>query len=83
MRLNSTANSIDVAIDSSLVVSGHVDGGLRFWDIRTGQRSAEIERMLQSALIPLGIAWTRPHLLALIVFHNPSQLTLKRSMMVL
>ena len=41
--LTSTANSIDVADDSYTVVSGHTDGGLRFWDIRTGQRSGEIE----------------------------------------
>jgi autophagy-related protein 16 len=44
LHLNSTANSIDVGIDSYTVVSGHIDGGLRFWDIRTGQRNAEIER---------------------------------------
>jgi autophagy-related protein 16 len=44
LQLISTANSVDVGIDSYTVVSGHVDGGLRFWDIRTGQRSAEIER---------------------------------------
>ena len=43
ISLNSTANSIDVADDSYTVVSGHVDGGLRLWDIRTAQKSAEIE----------------------------------------
>jgi WD40 repeat protein len=44
MRLHSTANSVDVGVDSYTVVSGHTDGGLQFWDIRTGQKSAEIER---------------------------------------
>lgn len=48
--LNSTANSIDVADDSYTVVSGHTDGGLRFWDVRTGQRSAEIENVHGSAI---------------------------------
>jgi WD40 repeat protein len=43
ISLNSTANSIDVADDSYTVVSGHVDGGLRLWDIRTAQKSAEIK----------------------------------------
>lgn len=43
IHLNSTANSIDVAFDSSTVVSGHADGGLRLWDIQTGQKKLEIE----------------------------------------
>lgn len=43
IRLNSTANAIDVGFDSYTVVTGHVDGGIGLWDIRTGQRTAEIE----------------------------------------
>lgn len=43
IRFNSTANSIDVIDDSCTIVSGHVDGGFRLWDTRTGQKSAEIE----------------------------------------
>ncbi|OEU20738.1 WD40 repeat-like protein [Fragilariopsis cylindrus CCMP1102] len=50
ISLNSTANSIDVADDSYTVVSGHVDGGLRLWDIRTAQKSAEIENVHESAI---------------------------------
>ena len=41
-RHSSTAHCVDVSSDSSTAVSGHLDGGLRFWDIRTGDRTAEI-----------------------------------------
>ena len=44
--LTSSANSIDISENSYTMVSGHTDGGLRFWDIRTGQRNAEIKSML-------------------------------------
>ena len=40
--LNSTANSIDMANNSNTLVSGHTNGSLRFWDIITGAKSAEI-----------------------------------------
>lgn len=41
-RHSSTANCIDVGIDSSIAVTGHLDGGIRFWDVRTGDRTADI-----------------------------------------
>jgi autophagy-related protein 16 len=41
--LNSTANSVDVANDTYTLVSGHTNASLRFWDIRTGEKNAEIE----------------------------------------
>ena len=41
--LDSTANSVDVASDSYTLVSGHTNGSLRFWDIRTGEKNAEIQ----------------------------------------
>jgi len=48
--LNSTANSIDVANDSYTLVSGHTNGSLQFWDVRTGERNAEIENAHRSAI---------------------------------
>jgi len=50
ISFNSTANSIDVMDDSRTIVSGHVDGGFRLWDTRTGQKSAEIENVHESAI---------------------------------
>ena len=41
--LNSTANSVDIAKDAYTLVSGHTNGSVRFWDLRTGERNAEIE----------------------------------------
>ena len=41
--LDSTANSLDIAKDSYTLVSGHTNGSLRFWDIRTGEKNAEIK----------------------------------------
>lgn len=43
MHPTSTANSIDVGIDSHTIGSGHTDGGIRLWDMRTGQRCGEFE----------------------------------------
>jgi len=48
--LNSTANSVDVAKDSFTLASGHTNGSLRFWDVRTGERNAEIENVHKSAI---------------------------------
>ena len=42
LRHSSTCQSIDVASDSFTAVSGHLDGGLRLWDVRTGDRTADI-----------------------------------------
>ena len=44
LRHSSTSNCVDVGIDGFTAVSGHLDGGLRFWDIRTGERTADISR---------------------------------------
>lgn len=48
--LTSSANSIDISENSYTMVSGHTDGGLRFWDIRTGQRNAEIKTIHKFAV---------------------------------
>jgi WD40 repeat protein len=42
--LSSSANSIDIGIGSQTIVSGHTDGAVRCWDLRTGQKAAEFER---------------------------------------
>lgn len=42
LRHSSTSNCVDVASDSFTAVSGHLDGGLRFWDLRTGERTADV-----------------------------------------
>ena len=42
LRHGSTSNCVDVASDSFTAVSGHTDGGLQFWDVRNGDRTADI-----------------------------------------
>lgn len=42
MRHSSTSNCLDVSSDAQTVVSGHMDGGMRFWDVRSGDRTADI-----------------------------------------
>lgn len=39
---SSTANTVDVGIDSTIAVTGHLDGGIRFWDVRSSARTADI-----------------------------------------
>ena len=48
--LDSTANSLDVAKDSYTMVTGHTNGSLRFWDIRTGEKNAEIKSVHKAAI---------------------------------
>eukprot|EP00536_Pseudo-nitzschia_multiseries_P000467 jgi/Psemu1/294039/fgenesh1_pm.6_\ len=48
--LNSSANSIDISNNSSTMVSGHTDGSLRLWDIRTGRGNADIKSVHEGAI---------------------------------
>jgi autophagy-related protein 16 len=41
-RHSSTANCSDVSGETQSVVTGHLDGGLRFWDVRSGDRILDI-----------------------------------------
>ncbi|KAL3792073.1 hypothetical protein ACHAW5_008243 [Stephanodiscus triporus] len=41
-RHSSTSNCIDVSSETNSAVSGHLDGGIRFWDARTGDRVLDI-----------------------------------------
>lgn len=45
LRHGSTPHCIDVGSDSVTAVSGHWDGGLRFWDLRSGSRTTDITGM--------------------------------------
>jgi len=45
MRHSSTSNCIDISYDSVTAASGHLDGGVRFWDIRTADRTADITEL--------------------------------------
>jgi WD40 repeat protein len=40
LRHSSTANCVDV--ESETAVTGHHDGGLRFWDLKSGDRTENI-----------------------------------------
>jgi autophagy-related protein 16 len=42
LRHSSTTYCLDVGNDTFTAVSGHMDGGLRFWDLRTGDRTGDI-----------------------------------------
>lgn len=37
-------------MDSSIAVTGHLDGGIRFWDVRTGDRTADISGLHEGAV---------------------------------
>ena len=39
---HSSVNSVRVSLDGGLAVSGHFDGTLRFWDLRTGKVANEV-----------------------------------------
>lgn len=41
-RHSSTANCSDVSLETQPVITGHLDGGVRFWDVRSGDRVLDI-----------------------------------------
>lgn len=45
LRHGSTALGMDFSSASNTLTSCHVDGGLRFWDLRSGERTAEIPNL--------------------------------------
>ena len=42
LMCHSSINSVRVSADSASVVSGHFDGTLRFWDLRSGRLANEV-----------------------------------------
>lgn len=50
MRHSSTSNCLDVSSDALTSVSGHMDGGIRLWDVRSGERSADIQSLHQGGV---------------------------------
>jgi autophagy-related protein 16 len=45
LRHSSTSNCMDISHDSATAASGHLDGGVRFWDVRTSERTADITEL--------------------------------------
>ena len=45
MRHSSSSNCLDVSYDSVTAVTGHLDGGVRFFDIRSSERTAEVTEL--------------------------------------
>lgn len=54
MRHGSSSNTVDVSADISTVVSGHMDGGLRFFDLRTGDRTADVPSLHTEGITSVG-----------------------------
>ena len=50
MRHGSTIFSVDVGSNGVDVVTGHHDGGLRFWDTRSGERTMDIKGMHDNSI---------------------------------
>eukprot|EP00887_Chlorella_sp_A99_P004673 scaffold4.g4673.t1 len=42
LMCHSTCNSVALTLDGNTIVSGHFDGTLRFWDLRSGRQAHEV-----------------------------------------
>ncbi|KAL4437310.1 hypothetical protein ABPG75_004449 [Micractinium tetrahymenae] len=42
LMCHSSCNALALSADGGLIVSGHFDGALRFWDVRTGRQAHEV-----------------------------------------
>eukprot|EP01025_Chloroclados_australasicus_P043587 TRINITY_DN4675_c0_g1_i5.p1 TRINITY_DN4675_c0_g1~~TRINITY_DN4675_c0_g1_i5.p1 ORF type:complete len:572 (+),score=90.82 TRINITY_DN4675_c0_g1_i5:87-1718(+) len=50
IMIASTCHSVAITQDGTLIVSGHFDGGVRFWDQRTAKQVHEIKQVHSSAI---------------------------------
>ena len=59
---HSSVNSVRVSLDGALAVSGHFDGTLRFWDLRTGKVANEVAGLhtQQITSVAVGLAAGAP-----------------------
>lgn len=59
LMCHSSCNSLALTGDGSLVASGHFDGTLRFWDMRTGKQSHEVAGLhsQQITSVTVGLRW--------------------------
>ena len=42
LMCHSSCNSLEISADGALIASGHFDGTLRFWDLRSGRQAHEV-----------------------------------------
>lgn len=64
LRHSSTSQCLDIGSDFSTVVSGHMDGGLRFWDLRNGGRTMDMSGTyydLEVIVIVVLLLTTKPY----------------------
>mmetsp|Transcript_10927 Transcript_10927/g.20412 ORF Transcript_10927/g.20412 Transcript_10927/m.20412 type:complete len:560 (+) Transcript_10927:151-1830(+) len=45
LKHGSTPLCLDMSYDGVSALSGHLDGGIRFWDVRSGERTAEVSNL--------------------------------------
>ncbi len=45
MKHSSSTNCMDVSYDGVTAVAGYIDGGVRFFDLRSGERTAEVSEL--------------------------------------
>lgn len=43
LRHSSISTCVDIVPNAVGAVSGHMDGGLRFWDVRSGERTFNVK----------------------------------------
>ena len=59
LMCHSSCNSLAITADGSLVASGHFDGTLRFWDMRSGKQAHEVAGLhsQQITSVDAGARW--------------------------
>lgn len=70
LRHGSTPNCVDVGSDSFSAVSGHHDGGLRCWDLRTGDRTSDCKGVYNEFILSRARNVFNSHVLYLVLLHQ-------------
>jgi WD40 repeat protein len=66
----SSCNALALSADGALLASGHFDGALRFWDVRSGRQAYEVAGLhsQQITSVDAGLRWVG----ALLAWRHPA-----------
>ena len=54
-RCASSCHSLTMTLDGNLIASGHFDGALRFWDVRSGREARTIRGLHEQQICSVAV----------------------------
>ena len=54
-RCASSCHSLTMTLDGNLIASGHFDGALRFWDVRSGREARTVKGLHEQQICSVAV----------------------------